>query len=91
MMASLSQSINKTWQIDKKISQIDKKEQKNKLDKISSMMTSLSKSINKISQIDKKDPKNKFIENIRSMIISLSQIDKKKHHKSIKKNQKKSL
>ena len=55
------------------------------------MMTSLSKSINKISQIDKKDPKNKFIENIRSMIISLSQIDKKKHHKSIKKNQKKSL
>ena len=48
-MISLSQSNNKT-------SQIDKKESKNKfIDKMRSMMTSLSQSINKkIMQIDKK-------------------------------------
>ena len=50
------------------------------------MITSLSKSINKTSQIDKKEPKNKFIDNMRSMMTSLSQsinkisgIDKKNY------------
>ena len=77
---SLSQSINKISQIDRKISQSAKKEPKNRfVDNMSSMMASLSQSINKISeidrkisQIDKKDPKNKFIDNMRSMISSLS-------------------
>ena len=36
-------------------------------------MTSLSQSINKTSQIDKKEPKNKFIDNMRSMMTLLSQ------------------
>ena len=74
MTDSLSQSINKISEIDRKILQ------KNKLiDIMRSMMTSLSQSINKISdidrkisQIDKKEPDNKFIDNMRSMMTSLS-------------------
>ena len=56
-MVLLKQSINK-------ISQIDKKELKNKF---VDNMVSLTQSINKISQIDKKEPKNKFIDNMRSI------------------------
>ena len=81
MMASLSQSINKISEIDREISQIDKKEPENKFtDNMGSMMASLSQSINKvseidikISQIDKKEPENKCIDNMRFMIASLSQ------------------
>ena len=85
MMTSLSHSINKISEIDRKISQIDKKEPDNKfIDNARSMMTSLSLSIdkvsevdNKISQIDTKETKNKFTDSMRSMINSLSQpIDK---------------
>ena len=51
-----------------KISQIDKKELKNKfVDSMRCKMVSLKQSINKISQIDKKEPKNKFIDNMRSI------------------------
>ena len=68
-------------QIDRKISQIDKKEPKNEfIDSMRSKMTLLSQSINKISQIDrkisqidKKELKNKFIDNMRSKMTSLSQ------------------
>ena len=65
-MTSLSQSINKISVIDRKISQIDKKEPDNKfIDNMRSMMASLSLSIdkvsaeidNKISQINKKEKK----------------------------------
>ena len=56
-MVLLKQSINK-------ISQIDKKELKNKF---VDNMVSLTQSINKTSQIDKKEPKNKFIDNMRSI------------------------
>ena len=85
MMTSLSQSINKISEIDRKISQINKKEPDNKfIDNTTSMMTSLSLSIdkvseidNKISQIDTKETKNKFTDSMRSMINLLSQpIDK---------------
>ena len=85
MMASLSQSIDKVLEIDKKILQIDKKEPENKfIDNIRSRMASLSQSIDKvskidkkISQIDKKEPENEFIGSMRSMMGSLSQsIDK---------------
>ena len=84
-MTSLSQSINRISEIDRKISQIDKKELDNKfIDNMRSMMTSLSLSIdkvseidNKISQIDTKETKNKFTDSMRSMINLLSQpIDK---------------
>ena len=84
-MTSLSQSINKISEIDRKISQIDKKEPDNKfIDNMRYMIDSLSQSINKISQIDnkisqidKKETKNKFTDNMRSMITSLSKsIDK---------------
>ena len=82
---SLTQSINKISEIDRKISQIDKKEPDNKfIDNMRSMMASLSLSFgkvseidNKISQIDKKEQENKSIDNMRSMVSSLSQsIDK---------------
>ena len=85
MISSLSQSINKLSDIDRKISKIDKKELENKFtDNMRSMISSLSLSINKItdidnkiSQIDKKELENKFTDNMRSMINSLSQsIDK---------------
>ena len=55
MVTSLSLSIDKIAEVDKKIMQIDKKEQENKfIDNMRSMMTSLSLSIDKISEIDKK-------------------------------------
>ena len=55
MIASLSQSTDKVSDIDKKISQIDKKEQENKfIDNMKSMRDSLSQSIDKISETDKK-------------------------------------
>ena len=85
MMASLSQSIDKVSKIDKKISQIDKKEPENEfIGSMRSMMGSLSQSIDKlseinkkISQIDKKEPENEFIGSMRSMMTSLSQsVDK---------------
>ena len=48
------------------------------------MMESLSQSIEKVSQsdqkiaqIDKKEPENNFVDNMRSMIASLSKIDNK--------------
>ena len=54
-MISLSQSINKISEIDRQISQIDKKEPDNKfIDNMRSMMTSLSLSIDKVSEIDNK-------------------------------------
>ena len=54
MMASLSQSINKISEIDRKISQTDKKVQKNKFtDNMRSMMVHY-QSIDKVSEIDKK-------------------------------------
>ena len=76
-MALLSQSIDRISEIDRRISQIDKKEPKNKFtDNMRSMMASLSRSIDKISEIDKKimridkkEPENKFINNIRSMTV----------------------
>ena len=46
-MISLSQSINKKSQINRKISQIDKKEPKNN-------MTLLAQSVDKVSETDKK-------------------------------------
>ena len=56
MMASLSLSIDKVSEIDKKISQVDKKEPENKfMYNMRSMMTSLSQSIHKVSEIDKKN------------------------------------
>ena len=59
MMTSLLQSIYKISEIDRKISQIDKKEQENKfIDSMRSMMTSLLLSIDKISEIDKKNHVN---------------------------------
>ena len=62
-MASLSQSIDKVSEIDKKISQIDTKKQENKfIDNMRSMMVSLSQSIDKVSEIDKKESVNELIE-----------------------------
>ena len=69
-MSSLSQSIEKVSDIDKKIAQIDKKVPNDKfIDNMRSTMTSLSQSIDKISDIDKKvaqinkkEPDNTFIE-----------------------------
>ena len=85
MNDSLSQSLNKISQINRKMSQSAKKELENKIiDNMRPMMTSLSQCINKISetdrkilQIDKKEPDNKFIDNMKSMVSSLSlSIDK---------------
>ena len=80
MNDSLSQSINKVSQIDRKISQSAKKEQENKfIDNTRPMTISLSQSINKISEIDKKisqidtkEPDGKFIDSMRAMMTSLS-------------------
>ena len=72
---SLTQSIDKVSEIDRKISQIDKKEPDNTFtDSMRSMIDSLSKSINKISEIDDyiSQINNKFTGNMRSMISSLS-------------------
>ena len=58
------------------------------------MQVSLSSLVDILSGIDKKEPENKFIDDMRSMIASLSQsIDKvseidKKYQKLITKNQK---
>ena len=93
---SLTQSINKISEIDRKISQIDKKEPDNTFtDSMRSMTESLSQSINKISEIDNKISQidNKFTDNMRSTISSLSQsvnkvseIDRKLlHHALIQK------
>ena len=55
MVFSLTQSINKTSEIDRKISQIDKKEADNTFtDSMRSMMSSLSQSIDRVSEIDRK-------------------------------------
>ena len=101
MMTSLSQSIDKISEIDRKVSQIDKKELDNEfIGNMRFMISSLSQSIdkvseidNKISQIDKKEQENKFADNMRSMVSSLlqsinkvSEIDNKiSHAKLIKK------
>ena len=55
MIDSLSQSINKVSEIDKKIMWIDEKEPENKfIDNMRSMMASLSLPIDKVSEIDRK-------------------------------------
>ena len=58
------------------------------------MQDSLSNLTDNLSDINKKEPENKFIDNMRSMMTSLSlsidkisEIDKKKSRKLIKKNQ----
>ena len=80
MIFSLTQSIDKVSVIDRKISQIDKKEPDNTFtDSMRSMIDSLSQSVNKISKIDNDISQiyNKFTGNMRPMISSLSQsIDK---------------
>ena len=85
MIFSLTQSINKISDIDRKILQIDKKELDNKfignmrymIDSLSQSINNISEIDNEISQIDKKETKNKFTDNMRSMITSLSKsIDK---------------
>ena len=54
-MVSLLQSIDNVIDIDKKISQIDKKEPENNfIDNMRSMTASLPQSIDKVSEIDKK-------------------------------------
>ena len=54
-MVSLLQSIDNVSDIDKKISQIDKKEPENNfIDNMRSMTASLPQSIDKVSEIDKK-------------------------------------
>ena len=63
------------------LSQVDKKEPKNKLignmrpmtDSLSLSTNKISEIDNKISQIDKKEPNNTFIDNMRPMRNSLSQ------------------
>ena len=80
MIFSLTQSIDEVSEIDRKISQIDKKEpDKTFTDSMRSMIDSLLQSINKISEIDNDISRidNKFTGITRSMISSLSQfIDK---------------
>ena len=81
-MTSLSQSINKISEIDRKISRIDKKEPENKfIDNMRSMKDSLSQCTDKVSEIDrkiaridKKEQENKFIDFMRSIMASLSQL-----------------
>ena len=81
-MTSLSQSINKISEIDRKISRIDKKEPENKfIDNMRSMKDLLSQCTDKVSEIDreiaridKKEQENKFIDFMRSMMASLSQL-----------------
>ena len=76
--------IDSLSQIDKKVSQIDKKKLKYKfIDNMRSKMTSLSQSINKksqinrkISQIDKKEPKNNMTLLAQS-VDKVSETDKK--------------
>ena len=55
MTDSLSQSIDRVSEIDRKIAQIDESEPENKFtDNMRSMISSLSQSIDKVSEIDKK-------------------------------------
>ena len=55
MVFSLTQSINKISEIDRKISQIDKKEADNTFtDNMRSMISSLSQSLDRVSEIDRK-------------------------------------
>ena len=62
-MTSLSKSINKTSEIDRKISQVDKKETKNKFtDSMRSMTASLLQSIDEVSEADKKISQATLIE-----------------------------
>ena len=64
MVFSLTQSINKMSEIDKKIMHIDKKEQENKfIVNMRSMISSLTPSLNKISKINKKISHVALIEN----------------------------
>ena len=59
MTASLSQSIGKVSEIDKKIARMDKKEPENKfIDNMRSVTASLWLSIDEISDIDKKNIAN---------------------------------
>ena len=54
MVFSLSQSIDEILEVERKISQIDKKESRNKfIDNMRSMVFSLWQSIDKISEIDR--------------------------------------
>ena len=56
MMTSLSQSIDKVLEIDKKISQIDRKEPKHKfIDNMRSIRASPSSLIDNLSEINKKN------------------------------------
>ena len=54
MVFSLTQSINKTSEIDRKISQIDKKADNTFTDNMRSMISSLSQSLDRVSEIDRK-------------------------------------
>ena len=80
MIFSLTQSIDKISETDRKISQIDKEELDNTFtDSMRFMIDSLSQSVNKISKIDNDISQidNKFTGNMRPIISSLSQsIDK---------------
>ena len=80
------------------LSEINNKEPKNKssmrsmTDLLSESIDEVSKIDREISQIDEKESKNKFIDNMRSMVFSLTQSIKyqiliEKYHKSMKKNQ----
>ena len=63
MMNSLSLSIDKVSEIEKKIMRIDKKEPQNEfIDNMRSMIASLSQSVNKTSKIDKKISQAALIE-----------------------------
>ena len=63
MMNSLSLSIDKVSEIEKKIMRIDKKEPQNEfIDNMRSMIASLSQSVNKTSKIDKKISQAPLIE-----------------------------
>ena len=80
MIFSLTQSIDKVSEIDRKIAKIDNKEPDNTFtDGMRSMVSSLSQSLDKISKIynDISRIDNKFAGNMRSMVSLLSQsIDK---------------
>ena len=63
MMTLLSLRINKKSQIDKKISQIDKKEPENKfIDNMRSIRASLSSLVDNLSEINKKESVNELTE-----------------------------
>ena len=63
MMASLSRSIDKTSEIDRKMMRIDKKEPENKfINNMRSMSVSLLQSIDEVSETDKKVSQAALIE-----------------------------